>query len=144
VPLRILGLGKQPADLVQADVLLLTDREPALLPGERDGLALTHSEPATDLLLDDLRSDDGMAWVPEDAWLTKLEIDSAAGDLTYDLAVDASGFERPSPVAAGFQLPSLDDAGGSGTPWTEIALLLAMLAAVWGLATRIKPRTLQS
>ena len=32
VPLRILGLGHQPADPIQADLYLLTDRRPALLP----------------------------------------------------------------------------------------------------------------
>ena len=32
VPLRILGLGHQPADPIQADVYLLTDRRPAVLP----------------------------------------------------------------------------------------------------------------
>ena len=32
VPLRILGLGHQPADPVQADLYLLTDRRPAMLP----------------------------------------------------------------------------------------------------------------
>src|SRR5690606_24645015 len=62
VPLRILALGKQPQDRVEADVFLLTDDVPSLLPGERDGLELTHSETASDLLLEDLRSDDGMGW----------------------------------------------------------------------------------
>ena len=33
VPLRILALGKQPADRIDADVYLLTDRTPTLLPG---------------------------------------------------------------------------------------------------------------
>ena len=30
VPLRILGLGKKPAELIQADVFLLTDRTPSI------------------------------------------------------------------------------------------------------------------
>ena len=47
VPLRILGLGKQPADRVDADVFLLTDREPALLPAPAAGLTLAHNQPAT-------------------------------------------------------------------------------------------------
>ncbi|MGH2627322.1 MAG: DUF2330 domain-containing protein, partial [Anaerolineales bacterium] len=106
VPLRILGLGKQANDLVQADVFLLTDEEPSLLPGLRRGLALTHSERATDLLLDDLRSDENSSWVPESAWLTKLSINSRAGDLKYDLAVDATGKGTPSRVAAGLQRPN--------------------------------------
>lgn len=106
VPLRILALGKQPDDRVEADVYLLTDRKPALLPAPSAQLSLVHSEPATASLLDDLRSDDGMSWVPESGWLTKLQIDTAAGDLTYDLAIDTSGQASPSYVAAGLALPA--------------------------------------
>jgi hypothetical protein len=127
VPLRILALGKQPDDRVEADVFLLTDDEPALLPGPREGMALTHSQRAQQLLLDDLRSDDGMSWVPRSAWLTKLQIDTAAGDLGYDLAVDASGQANPSPVAAGFELPVLEGDGGLDP---EIIWALAMAAAL--------------
>jgi hypothetical protein len=112
VPLRILGLGKQPDDRIEADVYLLTDGLPTLLPSGSKGLAVTHSEPATRSLLDDLRSDDGMAWIPRSAWLTKVDIDTAARDLRFDLAVDASGQGKPSPIAAGLleaALPSDDD-----------------------------------
>jgi hypothetical protein len=103
VPLRILGLGKQAGDRVEADVYLMTDEQPALLPAPQDGLFLSHSAPATVSLLDDLRSDEGMEWVPESAWLTQLSIDIAASDLTYDLAVDASGQGQPSLKAAGLE-----------------------------------------
>ena len=127
VPLRILALGKSPADRVDADVYLLTDRSPALLPAPNDGMALTHSAPATDLLLDDLRSDQGMGWIPESAWLTKLEINSAASDLNYDLAVDTSGLNRPSPVAAGLALP---DIGGEGVPLSYIWVAVAAAGCV--------------
>ena len=109
VPLRILGLGKQADDRVEADVYLLTDEQPALLPAPHVGMSLAHSEPATQSLLDDLRSDDGMAWVPSSAWLTKLNIDAAASQLTYDLAVDASGQDQPSRRAAGLEIASADD-----------------------------------
>ncbi len=69
VPLRILALGRGQADLVQADVFLLTDREPATLPlaelpnGDPDqrGLIQEVSEPASTSLLTDLRSDQA-AW----------------------------------------------------------------------------------
>jgi hypothetical protein len=103
VPLRILGLGKRPEDRVEADVYLLTDKLPAVLPGPRDGLALAHSAPATKSLLDDLRSDAGMAWVPRDAWLTKLRVDGPASAIGYDLAIDGSGRGEPSRVAAGLE-----------------------------------------
>lgn len=106
VPLRILGLGKQSADRVEADVYLLTDQVPALLPGPRQGLALTHSAAASASLLRDLRADEGMQWVPASAWLTKLRVDSTAANLRYDLAVDVSGKGKPSPVAAGLETPA--------------------------------------
>jgi hypothetical protein len=103
VPLRILGLGKQPTDRVDADVFLLTDQTPSLLPGPRDGLSLAHSAAASSRLLDDLRSDVGMEWVPQSAWLSELRVDSSVADLHYDLAVDASGLGRPSWTAAGLE-----------------------------------------
>jgi len=131
VPLRILALGKQPADRVEADVFLLTDSLPSLLPGERDGLTLTHSQRASDILLDDLRSDDGMQWVPRSAWLTKLSIDASAEDLTYDLAVDASGRGEPSPVAAGLGADVASAGDGddieSAVIWLALGLAVALV-----------------
>ncbi len=104
VPLRILALGRQPAERVNADVFLLTDRRPALLPGDdAPGLRLQSQERASTTLLDDLRSDKGMGWVPESSWLTYLQIYAAPGELTYDLAVDATGAGSPSRVAAGLE-----------------------------------------
>ena len=44
-----------------------------------------------------------MEWVPGRAWLTKVRVEAAAGDLLYDLAVDASGEGSPSRVAAGLE-----------------------------------------
>jgi hypothetical protein len=107
VPLRILGLGKQAAETVQADVYLLTDEKPALLPkagafAESAGLILEHSDAASESLLTDLRSDAGMEWVPDEAWLTKVVVDASADELNFDLAIDASGAGKPSPVDAGF------------------------------------------
>ncbi len=106
VPLRILALGKTSADQVQADVYLLTDRRPALLPAPTggNGISLAHSHAATDALLTDLRSDRGMDWVPSTGWLTKVEVDAAAGQLGYDLAVDASGQGTPSRHQAGLDV----------------------------------------
>ncbi|HEX2295232.1 MAG TPA: DUF2330 domain-containing protein [Actinomycetota bacterium] len=101
VPLRILALGKRPYADVNADVYLLTDDQPALLPtpvqaGSNRGMVLERDEQASDSLLDDLRSDKGMKWIPEEMWLTYLRIEMNARNLTYDLAVDASGAGAPS------------------------------------------------
>jgi hypothetical protein len=109
VPLRILSMGKPAEEIVEADVFLLTDRRPAMLPRVRaastrsSGLFLDHSAAASASLLDDLRSDRGMEWVPERGWLTRVRIEAAAGDLIHDLAVDGSGRDSPSAVAAGFE-----------------------------------------
>jgi hypothetical protein len=102
VPLRILALGRQPGERVDADVFLLTDRRPALLPGEgARGMEVAQQGPASSRLLSDLRSDKGMEWVPSESWLTFVRVDAAPSDLTYDLAVDASGAGTPSEEAAG-------------------------------------------
>jgi len=141
VPLRILGLGKQSEDRVDADVFLLTDSKPALLPGPRPGLTVTHSEKATDSLLADLRSDAGGAWVPQSAWLTKLQVNSTAADLHYDLAVDTTRAHSPSRVAAGLELPgtSLLEEDGSASPlvWIAVAGILAFVVAL--MALRLQP-----
>ena len=144
VPLRILGLGKQGRDFVHADVFLLTDAEPNILPGLKRGLTLDHSDEASDSLLSDLRSDDGMAWVPKDAWLTKIAINARVEDLTFDLAVDADGRDRPSAVAAGLEPPaqavtaSTESEPTSGDAPRNIAILVAVslgiLAAGVGVA----------
>jgi hypothetical protein len=122
VPLRILTLGRQPEDLVQADVFLLTDRDPAMLPqavspdGSTDqkGTILERSSWASDSLMNDLRSDQRSNWIPnQPMWFSYLKIDERAGDLTNDLAIDASGYGHPDPVAAGFAFPVLPVADGS-------------------------------
>lgn len=129
VPLRILGLGKQPDDLVQADVFLLTDERPAILPVNGPGLTLTHNQPANDLLLDDLRADAGMEWVPESAWLTKIQVDATAADLKFDLAVDAGG-SAPSRVDAGFELPDVTTGDSAASAlWLGVAAIAALAAA---------------
>lgn len=133
VPLRILGMGKPVEEIVQADIFLLTDREPAVLPELRlaatssEGPVIDHSAPASESLLTDLRSDTGMGWVPESGWLTKVRIDAPAGALTYDLAVDASGQGSPSRVAAGLSArPSEADQVSEATMMVLPLLALAV------------------
>ncbi|HZQ58334.1 MAG TPA: DUF2330 domain-containing protein [Acidimicrobiales bacterium] len=101
VPLHILSLAKPAADVLQADVYLLTDRAPALL-GLDDGVSVQLSEPASSSLLTDLRSDKDSGWVPDTAWLTFVRVDTPAAQLVHDLAVDVSGAGRPSVTQAGY------------------------------------------
>ena len=64
------------------------------------------------------------------AWLTRLNVDTTAGDLRYDLAVDASGNGNPSPFAAGLTAPLPDDDDGwlGSVTWPVVAATL--IAAV--------------
>jgi len=104
VPLRILSLGLDGERLVEADVFLLTDDEPDLLAGG-PGLSLERSEQANASLLDDLRSDVGMEWVPEDMWFTYLQVEAEASALDYDLAVSADQSTLPTLADTGVPAP---------------------------------------
>src|SRR5438034_8808793 len=116
VPLRILGLGAKATAPIDADVFLLNDRAPAMLPTpngllSKPGLTLKRSEAASTQLLRDLSSDRGMSWLPTSGmWLDYLQVHSPAGALTYDLAIDASGRGVPSPVDAGLVAPATGSA----------------------------------
>jgi hypothetical protein len=136
VPLRILGLGKQATDRVEADVFLLTDNQPALLPAGTRGMTRVHNAPARKQLLDDLRTDENMEWVAQSGWLTQLRIDSAAGDLAYDLAVDASGRGMPSRLASGIDLREPILLQGIGE-WAAIGFLALLLPGAY-LVRRIR------
>ena len=133
VPLRILALGKTGADRIDADVYLLTDQRPDLLPVPvgRNGISLAHSQPATEGLLTDLRTDRGMDWVPAAGWLTKVEVDASADQLRYDLAIDASGQGTPSRVQAGLDVVGPAVPGGGAHPGR---LAAALVLVVSGLA----------
>jgi uncharacterized protein DUF2330 len=139
VPLRILALGKTGEERVDADVYLMTDRAPALLPTPTgdNGIRLDHSAWATASLLDDLRSDRDMEWVPRAAWLTKIAVDSSASGLSYDLAIDASGANSPSRVDAGFEMPGVAQVVDTATSVAQGIdpgrLLLAVLFSVVGI-----------
>jgi hypothetical protein len=137
VPLSILGLGLGDDQRVEADIFLLTDEEPGLLAGGT-GLDVSRSEQASDLLLDDLRSDRGMAWIPDDMWLTHLTLDERAGDLDYDLSASGGG-RGPSMVDAGLGVtedraseavdPAERNGGGAGRTlaWAGLAAGVALL-----------------
>jgi hypothetical protein len=105
VPLRILGLGLESGDPVQADIYLLTDRKPAMLPRPGAGMRLEQSREASPQLLADLRSDRGMEWLPSSGmWLSYLKVNTTAGALKHDLAIDSSGQGTPSRLAAGLSV----------------------------------------
>ena len=137
VPLRILGLGKQATEFVEADVFLLTDREPSMLPGPTGfkagdarpiapGMQLQRSERASNRLMADLSSDKGMNWMPKSMWLTYVTVSASAAELRYDLAIDASGAGQPSYVAAGLATSLkrvAEDAFADPSAWPMIVSL---------------------
>jgi hypothetical protein len=121
VPLRILGLGRPAEETISADVYLLTPGKPNLLPQPSDGLVEVRSEWASQSLLDDLRSDKGMEWMPDKAWATYLRVGEEPSQLRYDLAIDAAGTGAPSPVMAGLEAPAPATTTTTEAPTTTTA-----------------------
>ena len=153
VPLRILTLGRQPQDLIQADVFLLTDRDPAMLPQavspngdpNQKGTILEQSAWASGSLMQDLRSDQRSNWIPDTPmWLSYLKIDEHAGDLTNDLAIDASGYGHPDPVAAGFSFPTVPVPDGSDGARTILWLGVGIAIVALFARRRIHAATVRS
>jgi hypothetical protein len=130
VPLRILGLGADPSQVIEADVFLLTDERPKLLAGG-PGLTLARDEEASGSLLADLRSDKGMEWVPPEMWLTYLELEAPAGELDYDLAaaVDGSLPEVADIGVEASQAAPVEPDGGR-TLWPVVAGLGSAVAVL--------------
>ncbi|MGH2631129.1 MAG: DUF2330 domain-containing protein [Actinomycetota bacterium] len=150
VPLRILGLGRQASEIVQADVFLLTDVAPAMLPqaieptgdANQRGLILQTSERASDSLMRDLRSDSRMGWLPEqNMWLTQVQVNERADLLTHDLAIDASGYNQPDPIAAGLSQP-IQPISVDAFPWVAVAAMAAIACALALLTWRREGRGL--
>ncbi|HEX5590204.1 MAG TPA: DUF2330 domain-containing protein [Candidatus Limnocylindrales bacterium] len=143
VPLRILGLGKTDAERVEADVYVLTDTRPAFLPiaHGRNGIQLDHSAAASESLLADLRSDRGMDWVPDAGWLSKVVVDASAGQLRYDLAIDASGAGAPSRVQAGLDLPATGGLEAGVNAARLVTTLVIVVAGIAGLGLLVTARS---
>jgi hypothetical protein len=148
VPLHILGLAKPADEVVEADIFLLSDEAPAILPEPRrgevgdPGLVLVSQEEASDGLLADLRSDRGMDWLPASGMtLTYLSLAEKAGNLTFDLGLDAHG-----------NAPSLTDVGVRPVPefptpgdWTPaIALGLIGMLVLAAMAERRAARRVRA
>src|SRR3990170_3070784 len=141
VPLRILALGKSGSEIVEADVYLLNDLKPAMLPAPDgfNGMALDYSQAASASLLADLRSDRGMEWVPERAWLSKVALDGEASQFGFDLAIDASGANAPSRIAAGLDMPGASDPTGPAMLRT-LGMMLFLVGSIGSIVVLITRR----
>jgi hypothetical protein len=137
VPVRILGLGADPETRIEADVFLLTEGDPDLLAGGT-GMTLERSEPANSFLLDDLRSDVGMEWMPEKMWLSYLSLDAPAGELDYDLAISANPGESADFTDTGVSAPEvISVASGEMALWPIVGGIGAgMIVLAIGLSRR--------
>jgi hypothetical protein len=146
VPLRILGLGLGGDERINADVFVLTDHRPQLLAGG-DGLQLQRSEQASSALLDDLRSDVGMDWVPSSMWFSYLTVDASAAQLHYDLASSVRPFHAPSLRDTGVASPldGIDlEVGGTLKGFTVPFEVLILGALGIGVAVVFAGRRLQA
>jgi hypothetical protein len=156
VPLHILSLAKGALEPVEADVYTLTDRAPALL-GLDPGVRVQVSEPASIALLNDLRTDRDSGWIPDRAWLTLVRVDTPAGRLVHDLAIDASGANLPSAAQAGYDpaagvpeaqsvglhrvaAPNQPPSDGRATPMVVIGVVLTSAVACGAVALIIGRR----
>jgi hypothetical protein len=138
VPLRILALGLDSSQFVNADVFLLTDQRPNVLVADT-GVQAARSELASASLLDDLRSDTHMGWVPDSMWFTYYDVSTRAGELRHDLAVSTHPDTLPSARMAGFSVPASSD--GSDRWWIPVLLVAAPLVLVTGGTALARRRT---
>jgi hypothetical protein len=145
VPLRILALGRGADEVVEADVFLLNETKPLLMPGLDEagssrGLVHERSEEASEALLTDLASDRGMEWLPtEDVWLDYIRISTRAEDLDHDLAISVDG-ETPSPVDAGYALAGSTIPHEESTPVWAWIMGVAVVALILTGSNRLVER----
>jgi hypothetical protein len=125
-------------------VFLLTDNQPKLLAGG-PGLGLQRNEPASSQLLDDLRSDKGMGWVPQQMWFTYLHLSVPAGDLGYDLAISDQPNAVPRLVDTGISATAArpiaaPDGGWATWPLALAAITGALTFGIVGAVTSVRRR----
>ena len=73
-----------------------------------------------------------MGWVPQHMWFSYIDVNQRAADLTHDLAIDASGFGRPDPLAAGYAspAPALPTTWLTESLWAAVAVSVILVAAI--------------
>jgi hypothetical protein len=145
VPLRILALGRQPEEIVEADVFLLNQKRPTLMPemeapGSQQGLVLERSGKASNLLLTDLAGDRGMEWLPtKDMWLDYIRINAPAAQLDHDLALSVDG-DAPSPVDAGLALAAETVSQEHAPVWAWVGTGLVGLVVLVAVDRLLSPK----
>lgn len=79
VPLHILHGASPDSSVIEANIYVFTPTRPDFVYGE--GITIDRSEPASKELLDDLRSDANMDWIPDEAWFSYLRLETEAENL---------------------------------------------------------------
>jgi Uncharacterized protein conserved in bacteria (DUF2330) len=137
IPLQILALGKNQAELVDADLFILTDDVPSLSLGGSTlpGMTVKAYGKASSSLLQDLRSDRGMSWVPRTRmWFTALSLHTPAGYIHSDLSIDGGG-----PVGASHPVIQPIGAGAAWSIWLAALVGIVGVALVWMLWRPARP-----
>lgn len=99
-------------------------------PGARNGLDLKLSAVASSRLLEDLRGDAGIGWVPHSAWLPELSVCSKVSDLQYDLTVD--GTHPTQSISSGLRNAVTKTSATMQVPaGVHYALVAVLLSAPW-------------
>ena len=134
VPLRILGLGLDGSEVVEADVFLLTDDEPSLLAGG-SGLTIDRSEQAAQPLLTTSAPTSGWSGCPTTCGSATCSWKRRPADLDYDLAVSADG-GAPALADTGVKAPDVEPVtpDSQRSSWPLAAGLSAGIVAVLVLA----------
>ena len=158
VPLEVLALEGQP---VVADLYLLTDKPVntssvgaaigqtpvgTQVPGA-PGFQIAYQAPMNASLYHDLSTDRNMGWVPSDAWLTYLTLNSTEPQVTYDLSLTPAGIIELSPY--GTSLATIERASRGLPDWApqlpigtpQAALLVAIIAGLVILLIVVLRRT---
>ncbi len=150
VPLEVLAINNP---RVQADLYLLTDTpvntsDVGALVGQSPvgtevpgapGFTVAFQERMNEALYHDLSTDRNGNWVPRDAWLTYLTLDTPGPQVTYDMAVAPNGVLRLAPFGtrpdALVQAPQARSLPGwlpqlpLGTPQVALAIVLLLACA---------------
>ena len=110
-------------------------------------MTLQRSEAASEFLLNDLRSDVAMEWLPEEMWLSYLSLDSAAAELDYDLAISATEGVAADFADTGVPAPeSIPLVDGGRPAWPVLAgigagLVTLGVGLVWARRGRLEMST---
>jgi hypothetical protein len=82
-----------------------------------------------------------MGWVPTSGWLSKVSVDATVPQLSFDLAIDASGAGAPSRLMAGLEMPGATPVVDRTADFIRIVLGLTLtVGGVGGILLLVRQR----